>query len=185
MARIVIIAIWLPFSPIFRVFDTLFVFRARPRQSLIWIPFLRGFFFSSIWTASNGSDPRASLLARPRPWLSQCHVLFIQGHLLQWRIQAGAQQAHAPSKCRSNMFYVIPFCIRMFQNKTRHERASKTQELLGPFSEPRRYFLETGPDPIAMVIRVELFTIKPSETIQICTAVVTLTCVRVRWVTHA
>ena len=33
-----------------------------------------------------------------------------------------------------------------------------------------RHFLETGPDPIAMVIRVELFTLKPSETIQICTA---------------
>ena len=33
-----------------------------------------------------------------------------------------------------------------------------------------RHFLETGPDPIAMVIRVELFTLKPSETIHICTA---------------
>ena len=33
-----------------------------------------------------------------------------------------------------------------------------------------RHFLETGPDPIAMVIRVELFTLKPSQTIQICTA---------------
>ena len=33
-----------------------------------------------------------------------------------------------------------------------------------------RHFLETGPDPIAMVIRVELFTLKPSVTIQICTA---------------
>ena len=28
----------------------------------------------------------------------------------------------------------------------------------------RGYFLETSPDPIAMVIRVELFTHKPSET---------------------
>ena len=36
--------------------------------------------------------------------------------------------------------------------------------------ESWRHFLETGPDPIAMVIRVELFTLKPSETIQICTA---------------
>ena len=34
----------------------------------------------------------------------------------------------------------------------------------------RRHFLETGPDPIAMVIRVELFSLKPSEIIQICTA---------------
>ena len=33
-----------------------------------------------------------------------------------------------------------------------------------------RHFLKTSPDPIAMVIRVELFTLKPSETIQICTA---------------
>ena len=29
---------------------------------------------------------------------------------------------------------------------------------------PRRHYLETDPDPIAMVIRVELFTHKPSET---------------------
>ena len=30
MARILIIAIWIPFSPIFRLFDTLFAFRAHP-----------------------------------------------------------------------------------------------------------------------------------------------------------
>ena len=37
MARILIIAIWIPFPPMFRVFDILFDFRAH----LIWIPFLR------------------------------------------------------------------------------------------------------------------------------------------------
>ena len=29
---------------------------------------------------------------------------------------------------------------------------------------PRGYYLDTDPDPIAMVIRVELFTHKPSDT---------------------
>ena len=35
---------------------------------------------------------------------------------------------------------------------------------------PGRHFLETSHDPIAMVIRVELFTLKPNETIHICSA---------------
>ena len=33
-----------------------------------------------------------------------------------------------------------------------------------------RHFLETGPDQNAMVITVELFNLKPRETIQFCTA---------------
>ena len=33
-----------------------------------------------------------------------------------------------------------------------------------------RHYLETSPYAIAMVIKVKLFTLKPSETIQICTA---------------
>ena len=46
MARILIIAIWIPFSSIFPVFDTLFAFRAHP-----WFgyPFYAFFFLSSIW----------------------------------------------------------------------------------------------------------------------------------------
>ena len=35
---------------------------------------------------------------------------------------------------------------------------------LCPWIHTRGYYLETSPDPIAMVIRVELFTHKPSET---------------------
>ena len=43
-------------------------------------------------------------------------------------------------------------------------REHRRLKLPGIISGPWRHYLETDPDPIAMVIRVELFTHKPSVT---------------------
>ena len=59
MAGIQIIAIWIPFSPIFRVFDTLSAFRAH--APLIWIPLLRFFFSRASGTASNNNNNNIDL----------------------------------------------------------------------------------------------------------------------------
>ena len=47
-----------------------------------------------------------------------------------------------------------------FKDCGSHLFAVPRWETAGPWG----YYLETSPDPIAMVIRVELFTHKPSET---------------------
>ena len=65
-------------------------------------------------------------------------------------------------------FFFSSFFLRVSQMSflklrvTRATRAFYTGEKSG--SWPWRHYLETNPDPIAMVIRVKLFTHKPSET---------------------
>ena len=73
-------------------------------------------------------------------YLFSTHNVSIQAPLIQlhWRIQREAQQARAPSRFWSTVFFYIQFCVRMLQNirLRQHKRASKSLWLLEPSSGP-------------------------------------------------
>ena len=67
-------------------------------------------------TISKIADSCKALCIKFGEWY---HSFALSSKKMQWRIEMGAQQAHASSKCWSTMiFFLLQFYIRMLQNKS-------------------------------------------------------------------